>query len=131
MADFFDENEGSDTFIKHLSIANYPNTTYTYYSKSIPVPTENYWDLGSVVCYSEYSGICDKFISLPAEGCSGPGCGSGMWQDAHGKCYNISDYKYDSKAMKLTNYIWPHSYYNRYYSTCNSDVELSFSNNCQ
>lgn len=120
----------SRSLIMLHSAENNPNVSY-YYGVNISDHVEQYWDLGSALCDSAYPGICDQFIKLPSTGCSGPGCGSGKWQDTNGRCYSLSDFEYKFQSKNDALHIWPRSLYNRYYSTCNVTVIRNSRRNCQ
>lgn len=114
-----------------LSETNNPDGTYNY-TMSIEFPTHNtYWDFGSIWCDSSYEGICDSFMKLPTEGCSGPGCGAKSWQSLDGQCEFFSNYKYDPAVRESRTFVWPKSLYGRYYSSCHKDVRNKFEKNCQ
>ena len=114
-----------------LSTTNILSDSYTYQiSADLPTPG-TYWDLGSIWCDSDYDGVCDAFMKIPDDGCSGPGCGRGMWQDLNRQCTKLSDYKYSLEERENRAFIWPESLYSRYSSTCNPEVEIKYERNCR
>ena len=114
-----------------LSTTNILSDSYTYQiSADLPTP-DTYWDLGSIWCDSDYDGVCDAFMKIPDDGCSGPGCGRGMWQDLNRQCTKLSDYKYSIEEKENRTFIWPESLYGRYFATCNPEVEIKFERNCR
>lgn len=105
-----------------MALTNHLSDSYDYCFKPFDPPTKSAWDLGSLFCESMYKGICDNLISRPSFGCGGPGCGVNSWQDAENKCFDLSDYIYDSSPREQAEYIWPHSLYGRYSSSCHPSV---------
>ena len=118
-----------------LALTNNISDSYVYYDSSFqPTNQSNStrcWDFGSMLCESSHIGLCDKLMTRPDEGCSGPGCGANSWQDADLKCHQHSDFSYDPIAREQADYVWPESMYGKYYSTCNPDVEIQGERNCR
>ena len=119
------------TTVSMLSLTNALSDSYTYKTVANLTSSNTYWDLGSIWCDSDYDGICDAFMKLPDEGCSGPGCGAGMWQQTGGQCSQLDKYKYDPDVRLNRTYTWPTSLFGRYYSTCNGNVAIEYDQNCQ
>lgn len=113
------------------SFPNNPDESYTI-SMSSNTSADSYWHLGSILCNSSYPDVCNHFIKVPLAHCSGPGCGVGKWQDVSGQCYDINYYSYDSSIRKNMTFIWPQSFYGKYYSSCSTSPYLiKYNINCQ
>lgn len=138
MADF------SDAYFSHIlspvfhqKLSSTPNSPGSYeYFKSIPLmdddlPMVKGWDLGSLECQSETDGMCNRWVKGPAEDCSGPGCGTGSWQDLSGRCHQITDHMHQSIIEERLNrtFIAPSSVVNKYYSSCR--IKGNYDTNCQ
>ncbi|XP_067949541.1 uncharacterized protein [Watersipora subatra] len=90
---------------------------------------EAFWNLGSILCQSNYSRICGEFIVYPEEGeCSLPGCGEGRVQDLLNKCAKVDSYAYNPESTFNRSFLWADSLLAKSLSTCENGVEFK---NCR
>ncbi|XP_067949548.1 uncharacterized protein [Watersipora subatra] len=90
---------------------------------------EAFWNLGSILCQSNYSRVCGEFIVYPEEGeCSLPGCGEGRVQDLLNKCAKVNSYAYNPETTFNRSFLWADSLLAKSLSTCESDIEFK---NCR
>ena len=95
--------------------------------------TQEFWNLGSILCYSNYSTVCGEFMVYPAaestDGeCTAPGCGWNSVQDLANTCINIDKYKYNHKQRLNRVFKWADSLLIRTNSSCE---EKNYPFNCR
>lgn len=123
--------KSSQSKVNIISQPNDPDAIYTSTVNATLPTTDSYWDLGSILCDSEYAGVCDPLVKLPTQGCSGPGCGAGLWQDVYQRCYDINEHEYDPTIRTNLTFTWPQYLYGRYFSTCSDLIQTQFEINCR
>ena len=135
LRDYIVEQNVHAEFDTRLALTNNISDSYiyndSYFQMTNQSSTARCWDFGSMLCESYHIGLCDKLITRPEEGCSGPGCGANSWQDTDLKCHQHSEFSYDPTAREQADYVWPESMYGKYYSTCNPDVKIQGERNCR
>ena len=81
---------------------------------------DSYWHLGSVVCSSEFGGLCGDVLVFP-EGslCGGPGCRVGSVQDlSSSQCRELDTHRYNQSLRYERHFQWALSEIGEYYSRC-------------
>ena len=135
LRDYIVEQNVHAEFDTRLALTNNISDSYiyndSYFQMTNQSSTARCWDFGSMLCESYHIGLCDKLITRPEEGCSGPGCGLHSWQDVDRKCYHHSDFRYDVSTRQQADYVWPASMYGKYYSSCNSNAATGYVINCR
>ena len=81
------------------------------------------WNLGSLLCCSNYSSVCGQFIIFPTSEsgstvCAGPGCGMGRVQDLLNTCTHIDEHTYNHQLTFQRRFHWADSLLGQSLSTC-------------
>ncbi|XP_067948532.1 uncharacterized protein [Watersipora subatra] len=100
------------------NFASLSNEDYLYFTKKImdedrylrSEDDTKFWNLGSMLCRSNFSRVCGEFTVFPRGGeCSAPGCGEGSVQDLYNNCTSINRYKYNPEMTFNRSFLWADS----------------------
>ncbi|XP_067947983.1 uncharacterized protein [Watersipora subatra] len=88
-----------------ISLPNH-GSSYNLVTTNSSVSSQQFWDLGSLLCYSYLSTVCGEFIVFPVSSCTLPGCGPGRVQGLDNACVSLRQHEYKPQVTQKRRFHW-------------------------